>query len=278
MRQDLDIGRTWLRHCHAPAVVALLRLAWMLARRSSILLLSSVLLARMPALGEQLRIVVAQPEFSVGSEASGKQFTNSAALWCSLVGTELSRQNCFALLEREELPSLAGELALAAANGATNRTTLRPDWLGADCLVLTKWQAAGGTNKLVIKILDVEKGGIETELAQSFTDDGLEKAALDLAKELRPLSLRLLSRRQIHTAVSVLDYDSDSRFERGRWQERALARRLRAFLQRQPGVLVLEREDVEELLRETRLRRGGLAGANSALTNAWLALRHYPLV
>ena len=101
----------------------------------------------------------------------------------------------------------------------------------------------------------------------------MEAAAGELAKELRVIGLELLSRRQIHTTVSVLDFESQSRFkDRGRWQEHALTRELRAFLKQQPGVLVLEREDVEALLRETRLQRGGMASAGTGLTNSWSAL------
>jgi hypothetical protein len=226
-------------------------------------------------MAEQLRLVVVRPDIITESEKQ-TTLTNSVALWQSLLAAELSRQSSVALLDREDLPKLAGELALMAGN--TTNLTIPSGWLGADCVVLTQWQRQGDTNRLAIKILDVEKGGIEKELNRDFTDDQMEAAAGELAKELRVIGLELLSRRQIHTTVSVLDFESQSRFERGRWQEHALTRELRAFLKQQPGVLVLEREDVEALLRETRLQRGGMASAGTGLTNSWSALRYYPLV
>jgi len=222
--------------------------------------------------GEQIRMVVTAPV--VGGETNG--VGGEVALWQALITTELSRQSAVAVLEREDLSKLAAEQALIA--GHTTNSTAAAGWLGADCVMLTQWQVKNGTNRLAIKILDVGQGGIEKEFNREFAEDQMAAAAGDLAKELRAIGLEMLSRRQIHTAVSVLDFESQSRFERGRWQERALARQLRAFLKQQPGVLVLEREDVEALLRETRLQRGGLAAAGTALTNAWAALRHYPLV
>ena len=71
-----------------------------------------------------------------------------------------------ALLDREDLPKLAGELALMARN-PTN-LTIPSGWLGADCVVLTQWQRQGDTNRLAIKILDVEKGGMEKGTRPGF--------------------------------------------------------------------------------------------------------------
>ena len=230
---------------------------------------------------EQLRIAIAQPEIRAQTMEGGQQATNSAALWQSLVTGELSKQEFFAVVERDELPALAGEWALVAGRGetgATNGLAVHPDWLGADCLVISQWQTKDGTNELAIKILNVEKGASEKELVQSFAGEAMEASVRVLATDLRAVGLRLLAQRRIHTLAAVHDFDLESALDWNRWRERAIARRLRVFLQRQPGVLVLEREDVEALLQEMRLRRGGLAAPEDTVTNRWPALRHYLLV
>jgi hypothetical protein len=65
-------------------------------------------------LAEQLRLVVARPEFAAKRAPDQSQPTNSTALWHSLPTTALSRQSCFAWLELEDLPLLGGEPVQAA--------------------------------------------------------------------------------------------------------------------------------------------------------------------
>lgn len=222
-------------------------------------------------------MAVILPEVVADSDAARKELEGEAALWQSLLTTELTRSVLFSVVERENLAALVREWELKQ-NRRDTADNGRPLWLGADWILIGRLSRTNGRCELGFKVLDATHGAIEASFTESFAATDLEKQTRVFSERLRLLALRCLARRDIHTLVSVLDFDSQSRFERGRWQEKALARRLRGFLQQQPGVLVLEREDVEELLRETRLRRGGLAVAGSANTNGWSNLRSFPLV
>jgi hypothetical protein len=131
---------------------------------------------------------------------------------------------------------------------------------------------------LTIRLLNAENGAIEKEWVESFSSTAVEQQVKSLAPQLQKLGLMLLARRNVHTLVSVLDFESLSPFDRNRWLETALARRLRGVLQRQPGVLVLERENVTALFGELRLKRGGLATGSNGKTNHWASLHNYFVV
>jgi len=227
------------------------------------------------ARAEQMRVAVFAP--LVVGETNG--VAGHAALWQSLVTTELSRQDLFAVVEREELSAAEREWVLSLAAGESGaRGAARSSWLGADWLVIGQLAITNELATLSLKVLDASLGAIEATATESFALTNLETQARAFAGHLRPAALRWMARRDIHTLVSVLDFELRSHLERNRWRERAIARRLRGFLQPQPGVLVMERVQIEQLLAETRLRRGGLAKAGNADTNGWANLRHYRLV
>lgn len=227
------------------------------------------------ARAEQVRVAVAAP--LVVGETNG--VAGQAALWQSLVTTELSRQDLFAVVEREELSAAEREWALSLVAGVSGeRDAGRPSWLGADLLVIGQLAVTNEACVLSVKVLDVALGAVEANFTESFALTNLQIQARAFAAQLRTPALRWMARRDIHTLVSVLDFELRSNLERNRWRERVLARRLRGFLQPQTGVLVMEREQIEQLLAETRLRRGGLAQGSNANTNGWANLQHYRLV
>jgi hypothetical protein len=226
------------------------------------------------ARAEQIRVAVTAPVV----EGETNQAVGQAALWQSLVLTELSRHDWVSLVDRADLPVAAQEWALAVASANGSNAPARPMWQGADLLVIGRLSLTNNLCALSLKVLDVARGAMAASLTDTFAVTNLDTHVGAVAERLRPIALHWLARRDIHTLASVLDFDLESRFNRSRWQQKALVRRLRAFLQQQPGVLVLEREDVEELLHETRLQRGGLAIPGAGNTNGWAALRHFPLV
>ena len=232
------------------------------------------LVATLTSRAEQIRVVVTAPVV-IGDT---NFLSGPAALWQSLVLAELSRQDWFAQVDRDDLPLAAQEWALAAASASSAHNPIKPAWQGADLLVIGRISQTNGGLALTTEILDVQHGAIESTADQVFAGADVETQAKAFAGRLKPLGLRWLAQRDIHTLASVLDFDLQGTLDRSRWTERAAARRLRALLQQQPGVLVLEREQVEELLAETRLRRGGLAVASGANTNGWAQLRHYQLI
>jgi hypothetical protein len=229
------------------------------------------------ARANQFRVAVFLPEAVAATDAALKTAQEQAALWQSLATTELSQRGVFAVVDRDDLPTAAREWALSLAGGAGANASA-PAWQGADFLVIGRLALTNSQCALSLKVLNVSRGVVESSFTESFAATNLEQQARALPDRLQPLALRWLAGRGVHTLASVLDFESPSRFDRGRWQERALARQLRGFLQRQPGVLVLEREDVEELLGETRLRRGGMAPGSDAPANAWSDLRFFPLI
>lgn len=224
--------------------------------------------------GEQIRVAVTVPVVVGETNGVGGQ----AALWQSLVVAELSRHDWFAQVDREDLPLAAQEWALAAANANSSNVPATHGWQGADLLVIGRFSVSNGQCMITAKVLDAQRGTIEDTVTEAFPLAEFETRAKTFANRLQPLALRWLARRDIHTLASVLDFDLQGTLDRSRWTERAAARRLRGFLQQQPGLLVLEREQVEELLAETRLRRGGLTAAGIANTNGWAHLRHYQLI
>jgi len=223
------------------------------------------------ALGDQLRVVVALPQISSESESARMDAVPVAALWQALVGAELSKSDLFALVERHELPLALREFEFTARTNGLRSLAM----LGADCVLLSQWEPGPTNVALTVRVANTANEGIERELVQHITSHDLESSVQELVKQLEPVALGMLSYRAIHTAVSILDYESVAPFERTKWQERAIARRLRAYFQRQPGVLVLERERVDELLDEARMAAGGITKTNSVAARWTRLTKHF---
>lgn len=230
------------------------------------------------AQAEQLRIVVGKPEV-VAAGASTNGPGELAVLWQSLLSVELCKRDLFAVVEREDLPLLLQEWELAAGRQKANDlASAKPGLVGADGLLIGRMSLQSNVCDLTLKLLSAEQGTVEKEWTESFPPGAMEEWVRALAAQLQSWALGCLARRDIHTLVSVLDFEDLSPFQRSRWQERALARRVRGFMMKQPGVLVLEREDVNLLFEETRLRRGGLTHSQPRATDRWAKLANYFLI
>ncbi len=239
-----------------------------------LLLWMSALLAR----AEQLRIAVAPPEIAADGVEASRVAQGFADLWQTLLSLELARRDFFAVVERADLPRLIQERELAILRPSAKDSLPAPSWLAADCLVIATGVLTNQQLRLTVRLIDAGSGAVEGEWAEEFPPPALEGRVGELASSLHRAGLALLSRRNIHTLVSVLDFECLSPFERSRWLETTLARRLRGALQRQPGVLVLEREEVDALFDEVRLKRGGVTSGSGWETNAWANVRDYLVV
>jgi hypothetical protein len=241
--------------------------------KQSLILAALVMLAT-TAQAEQVRVAVTAPVVVGETNSLGDQ----AALWQSLVVAELSRHDWVSLVDRDDLPLAAQEWALAVATANGTNATLKPAWQGADLLVIGRLSLSNGLCALTVKVLDAQSGAIEETETELFPHTELEVRARVWAERLKPLALRWLARQDIHTLVSVVDFECQSPLPRSQWQDRAMARSVRNLLMREPGVLVLEREDVDALFTEVRLQRGGFTQVPTTTTNQWATLRNYYLV
>lgn len=226
------------------------------------------------ASAEQVRVAVTAPVVVGETNGLGGQ----AALWQSLVVAELSRHDWLALVDRDDLPLAAQEWALAAATANGTHTTIKPAWQGADLLVIGRLSLTNGLCVLTAKVLDAQLGAIVETATELFPPVELEVRAQGWAERFKPVALHWLARQDIHTLASVVDYECQSPLPRSQWQDRAMARSIRTLLMREPGVLVLEREDVDALFTEVRLQRGGFTQVPTTATNQWAGLRNYYLV
>ena len=196
--------------------------------KQSLILAALVMLAT-TAQAEQVRVAVTAPVVVGETNSLGDQ----AALWQSLVVAELSRHDWVSLVDRDDLPLAAQEWALAVATANGTNATLKPAWQGADLLVIGRLSLSNGLCALTVQVLAL---------------DGERSMIQQTVERLKPLALRWLARQDIHTLVSVVDFECQSPLPRSQWQDRAMARSVRNLLMREPGVLVLEREDVDAQL------------------------------
>ncbi len=224
---------------------------------------------------EQLRMAVVMPEVVADGEEAMKKAETVAALWQSFMSVELSHDEVFSVLEREQVALLLKEWELAAGGGGA---AVKGQALAADCLVLGKLTLKGAAYELALKVVSAGTGAVEKEFEPTFMNpSAVEECAKTVAGRLRAAGLGMLARREIHTVVSVPDFESITSFEKSRWQGRAIARRIRGMFQIVPGVLVLEREDMDMLYQEVRLARGGITDGGDSLGRRWGKLKNYLL-
>ena len=190
-----------------------------------------------PVIAEQLRVAVAVPEVVADGDEAKKKAEAVAAFWQSFMSVELSKDEVLSVLEREQVTLLLKEWELAVDGGDA---AVKGQALAADFLVLGKLALKGASYELALKVVSAGTGAVEKEIEPtSLNPTAIEECAKIVAGRLRAVCVGMLASREIHTVVSVPDFEGITSFEKSRWQGRAIARRIRGMFQTVPGVLVL---------------------------------------
>lgn len=242
---------------------------------ASFALLAALVLAWSPSrlAAEQIRIVVTRPEIAAPTEPERATARVQSEFLQSLLGFELARSDLFEVIEREDLSRIVQEWEQARVLGAAPPAA-SPAWLGADAVLLAGGAFTNGQSRLTVRWITVPTGAIEGEWELTVHASHPMPDLTGLVVSLHRQALQLAARREVHTLVSVLDYVCESPFDRNRWLETSLPRRLRIALRRQPGILVLEREEVDALFEEIRLQRAGIATPTPPANKPWSRVQH----
>jgi len=224
--------------------------------RLRLLLLMAVALAASPILAETCALAVARPQASAEQEPV-------AVLWQSLLAARLADNPTFILVEREEIGAALQELQLASGL-APNAGDLRVGaFTGVDYLVLGNLTADGAQYRLDGRLIRRESGTVEGAVQATFAPDDIDTAAGQAAQKLAALALAVMHRRGRQTFISIVDFRSLSPLRRTEWLQTAFPRELQGAAAALPDTFVIERDNLDVLLTEARLRQDRLVGDNT---------------
>jgi len=217
-----------------------------------LLLFAAVLLA-MTVFAGTCALAVAQP-------AAGEAENTVAVLWQALLAARLAANPSFILVEREEIDAALNELQLTRGLAPDAGDLRLGAFTGVDYLVLGRLSADGAQYRFDGRLIRRESGTVEGTVQAAFAVDGIEAAAGQSADKLAAQTLAAMQRRGRQTFVSIVDFRSLSPLRRTEWLQTALPRELQGAAAALPDTYVLERDDLDVLLTEARLRQGGLVG------------------
>ena len=221
------------------------------------------------ATADQVRIAIGRPQIVATNAVVAKSAESRAELWQALVANALGNSPVFAMVEREDLDIVLHELVLhrdgVPGSGKDGASPNKP-LLAADCALISQLSVTGQECQVSARLIQVADATMGREFVVSFGSSNVEAVVKRFTRELEQAGLDWLHRRGLQTFVCVPDYENLSPFPRSGWLETAISRRLCRRLEQQPGVLVVEREDLDFLLKETRLKMAGLSKSGEPMT------------
>jgi hypothetical protein len=240
-----------------------------------LLVLATLIASLHPLTAEQVRVAFPRPVVATSQDATGRAAMEQAELWQSLLALELARSDLFTVVEREDLPRLFQEWELARSLGSPQLTSA-PRWLGADALLLITGSLTQAVLHLDLRWVTVTNAAVEQTWQITLNPSAPIPDLTQLIASLQQQALTWAQNRDTPTLVSISDFEFQSPFDRHRWLETGLPRRLRHGLRSYPGLFVLEREEMDALFTEKRLQRAGITSPNpppprppSRITSAW---------
>lgn len=231
------------------------------------LLLLALLLWTTPCFAGTCALAVACPRASEALEPT-------AVLWQSLLAARLAANPAFVLVEREEIAAALDELQLTRGLAPGTGDLQLGAFTGVDYLVLSSLTPDDTRYRFDGRLIRRESGTVDGTVQAVFDADGIEEAAGQAADRLAALTMAAMHRHGRQTFVSIVDFRSLSPLRRTEWLQTALPRELQSALAALPDTFVLERDDLDVLLTEARLRQGRLVepGAPDVPANRYLVV------
>ena len=220
------------------------------------LIVFAIALASVPAASRGRALAESNGSPALAVVETDKELAPLAALLTAQLSQEGVR-----LVERKQLDAVLQEQALSAA-GLTDRANLVKvgALVRADAFVLLSREEAEGGDLIRLRVAETAHGVRLLDALEEWDPKEVEAAAALLSGQIKGAVAKLSLPPGKLTAVGIVSIHRVQLGPDKEWVARTLEIMLSARLSLQPGIVVLEREDLERLREENLLTRGEAGG------------------
>ena len=210
------------------------------------------------AVAEVAYVAVGDVHLKYKTEETDEQATGVCALWNALLTERLSEFESIDILEREYLSAILKELELSLTDLSDPNSNLQvQQLLGVDYLILSELVVDKSTYTLSSRLVSVKDGSVEKDFNIKIDVNDIYEQVNNIAVEIKRSAINYFNTSNITHLIAIADFENKSPLSRNDWMETSIPRKLRRALKGLPGVRILEREEVDLLLKEVRLSKGG---------------------
>lgn len=210
------------------------------------------------AVAEVARVAVGEIHIKGETEEVNEQVSGVCELWHALLTERLSEFESIDILEREYLSTILKELELSLTDLSDPNSNIQAQKLiGVDFLVLSELVADKSTYTLSSRLVSVKDGSVEKDFNIKIDVNDIYEQVNIIAAEIKGSAINYFNTSNITHLIAIADFENKSPLSRNDWMETSVPRKLRRALKRLPCVRILEREEVDLLLKEVRLSKGG---------------------
>jgi len=207
---------------------------------------------------EVARVAVGEIHIKAETEEVDEQVSAMCELWHALLTERLSEFESIDILEREYLSTILKELELSLTDLSDPNSNIQAQKLiGVDFLVLSELVADKSTYTLSSRLVSVKDGSVEKDFNIKIDVNDIYEQVNIIAAEIKRSAINYFDTSNITHLIAIADFENKSSLSRNDWMETSVPRKLRRALKRLPCVRILEREEVDLLLKEVRLSKGG---------------------
>ncbi len=180
-----------------------------------------------------------------------------SSLWQSLMAASLAQKPFLHVVERVDIDKAFHELELSKSFGRESAKEQYGAIQGTDYIVLGELHYGAEKCKVSYRLVNSSNSVVEAVMHAEFAADEVEKAVKKASREIELLLLRGLVRKSSNFFLSIVDFQNKSPLQRADWLETSIPDELERECRVLPQVYAVERNDLDLLLREERLRIGG---------------------
>ncbi len=209
------------------------------------------------AVGEVAYVAVGDVQIKYKTEETHEQANGICELWNALLTERLSVFESVNIVERENLSVILRELELSLSALSEPNSLLQVQKLtGADFLVLSELIADRSAFILSSRLVSVKDGSVEKDFNVKIDVNDISDQINNIAAEIKGSVINYFGTSNITHLIAIADFENKSHLSRSDWMETSVPRKLRRALKGLPSVRILEREEVDLLLKEVRLSKG----------------------
>lgn len=210
------------------------------------------------AVAEVAYVAIGDVHLKYKTEEGDEQAAGICELWNALLTERLSGFESVNIVEREDLSDILKELELSlSALSEPNSLLQIQKLIGADFLVLSELTADKSAFILSSRLVSVKDGSVEKDFNINIDANNIHGQVDNTAAKIKESVINHLKASDITHLIAITDFENNSMLSRNDWMETLVSRRLRKALSGLAGIRILEREEVDLLLEEVRLSKGG---------------------
>ena len=209
----------------------------------------------MAAQASPIRIAVGDVLISDKDMQSDEDVRGLCELWCALLTNNLSESESIEILEREDLSNILREFQISLSS-KTASDSLVNKLSAVDFIILNEMKSSETQLTIESRLISAKEGAIEAQFYTTVDADNTREKINDVTTKIKEFTVNYF-KTKTKLLIAIADFENKSPLDRNDWIETSIPRRLREAIRTLRGVRILEREEVDLLLKEVRLKTGG---------------------